>query len=99
MLLNAIADPAGQAAYTPPLVTCNVSTANPTTAMLQWQVIANKARADAGTALLCIYRDKDVWNRDTLTSISVPAVTVTVGDRVGNRTFQVDAEVQYIELR
>lgn len=104
-LLNRLTDPDGTAAYTPPLVVCKVST-TATGAKLQWQVTATKAQADAGRASLWIWRDMNVWNRDTEQPITVLPVAVTVRDRVGvvpnatgGTTHQVDAEVQEIELR
>ncbi len=96
--LGTMQDPAGTAGYTPNLVTCEVAT-TATGAELQWQVVATKAQSDAGTATLWIWRDKDIWNRDTLAFITVQPVTVSVTDRVGRRSISVDGSVQRLDLR
>lgn len=98
--LGAMRDPDGTPEYTPNLVTCRVSSAVDG-ADLQWQVTATKAQSDAGTATLWIWRDKDIWNRDTLAFITVLPVAVSVTDRVGVRSISggVAGKVKQIELR
>lgn len=97
-MLNAMADPLGQAPYTPPLVVCDVSSPS-AGANLQWQVVATKAQADAGQATCWIWRDMEVWDRNTRTPINVPPVAVDIRDRVGVRRFNIDAEVTPVDLR
>lgn len=96
--LGAMRDPVGTPDYTPNLVKCDVSSAVDGAA-LQWQVTATKAQSDAGTATLWIWRNKDIWNRDTLAFITVLPVSVGVTDRVGKRTIPVDGKVQRLDLR
>jgi hypothetical protein len=100
--LGAMRDPATVTAdYTPTLVTCNVTTTAASPA-LQWQVVANKAQSDAGTATLWIWRNKDIWTRSATTSagyITVPSINVNVEDRVGTRQIQVNGDVQRLDLR
>jgi len=94
-LLVPLKDPAGTGAYqTKPV---GVKVEGP--ADLQWQVFQNKANVDAGTAELFAYRNKDVWNRDTLQPISVPAVDVKITDRAGSRTVSIGPAVKRVSLK
>lgn len=97
-LLNALKDPPGTPTYLPPKVVCDVrSTA--ADASLQWQVTATKAQANAGTATVWLWRDKEVWNRDTARPIVVSSVPVDLTDRAGTRRLTIGAEVVPIPLR
>jgi hypothetical protein len=96
--LNALKDPPGTRSYLPPKVICGVRT-SATGAKLQWQVTATKAQANAGTATVWLWRDKDIWDRDTGKPISVGSVSVDVTDQAGTRRFSIGAEVVPVTLR
>ncbi len=100
-LLTSLVDPAGTAAYTPSAVTLSIE-CTATNHNLWYQVTATKAQSDAGTATLWIWRDMEIWNRETETAIVVAKVAVSVTDRVGKRDIPdggVNAEVTRFDLR
>jgi len=97
-LLAPMKDPAGTGAYQPKPVGLKVEPPAGNTDV-QWQLVQNKAQLDAGTATVLVYRDKDVWSRETLTPITVSEVEVKITDRNGTRTVPVGPAVKKVNTR